>query len=1105
MKKNDCFEWERRIPILKKLLMIMKLTVFLIAFSAISVWANKSFSQIISINMEKATLKEVLSKIEDKSGCNFLYSEKFVDVTKTVTINMENKKIEDVLTSLFSGTGIQFERKDRLIILTTNTTGSNFISQQQKSISGKVTDSSGASLPGVSVVVKGTSTGTITDGDGKYSLASVPDNSTLQFSFVGMKTQEILVAGKTTINITLAEDAIGIEEVVAVGYGTMKKADITGSVSQVNTSELEQVPTYKLEQALKSQAAGVNVRQNSGKPGARIEITIRGGNSMIGDNQPLYVVDGFPVTGDISFLNPSDIESVDILKDASATAIYGARGANGVVIITSKRGRTGQESRIEINSMFGVAVESNRYEMLDAKQYAEVANEWMKNSGKQPYFNMDDVQNPGTNWQDLIFRNSTINNHTVTFSGSTPKTKFSLSGNFYDQKGIIEYTGAKKGTFRINLDYEFNKIISLAVNLNLGRSEINNLPADNGTFGNSALSGAMSAPPTLSPYDENGNVVRIGQAYIWSEAQLSNPVIYFPPYKDRNLINVVIGNTSLNFNFTKGLSLKSLIGLEYENSFGDNFSPLVFPNDRGSGSQSFRFSNSVLLENVLTYSKTFSERHKLNVIGGNTYQTFMSRNFGIGVSGFSNNTTENYNLGAAETINTPASGFSEWTLASWLGRANYSFDNKYMLTASVRADGSSRFGANNKWGIFPSGAIAWRVSDEAFMKNISFINSLKVRASYGITGNTALSPYQSLDRFTSVKNIYDQNNEIIGFVPAALSNSDLKWESTAQLDIGFDLNIINNRLRFIFDYYKKNTSNLLAAVPLPPSIGFVTSLQNIGEIQNSGFELSLAADILRNEFKWDISTQFSTNNNKVVELAGGKDIYAGFVEGLRNVSIARVGEPLGAFYGLTEDGLNEQGYYKYIDRNNDGSITDLDKTIIGSPYPDFLFGFNSNFSYKNFELGLIVEGVYGNDLLWASAATHLNSFQRGSNQFADLYGNYWTAENPDPNAKYAKVSPQSQALISDRFIEDGSYLRLKSLRFAYNIPSKKIGLNWLNGAQVYLSGTNLLTITNYPGIDPDVNTYGTDSQEISTRLAQGVDASAYPSSKTYTIGVKLNF
>ena len=483
----------------------------------------------------------------------------------------------------------------------------------------------------------------------------------------------------------------------------------------------------------------------------------------------------------------------------------------------------------------------------------------------------------------------------------------------------------------------------------------------------------------------------------------------------------------------------------------------------------------------------------------------MNRNFGVGVRGFSNNTTEDYNLGAAEIISTPSSGFSEWTLASWLARGNYSFDNKYMITASVRADGSSRFGKNHKWGIFPSGAIAWRISEESFMKSIDFINSLKFRASYGVTGNTALSPYQSLNRLSSVKYIYGNQSDVIGYIPSGIANSDLKWESTAQLNIGFDLSILDSRYSFMFDYYKKNTTDLLASVPLAPSVGFGSSLQNIGEIQNKGLEFSLSANILQGEFKWNASAQLSANRNKVIKLAGGSDIYGGGVNIFGNISLAREGEPLGVFYGFIEDGLDDEGYIKYVDLNEDEVITVLDRTIIGNPHPDFLYGFNSNFSYKNFVLDIFLEGSYGNDIWWATAATHLNSFQRGSNQFADLYGNYWTTENPNPNAKYPKVASNSQISDSDRFVKDGSYIRLKSLRLAYNLPTKKLGLPWIDVAQIYLSGTNLFTLTNYPGIDPDVNTAGTDSQSISTRLTTGVDESAYPICKVYSIGLKLNF
>jgi TonB-linked SusC/RagA family outer membrane protein len=517
-----------------------------------------------------------------------------------------------------------------------------------------------------------------------------------------------------------------------------------------------------------------------------------------------------------------------------------------------------------------------------------------------------------------------------------------------------------------------------------------------------------------------------------------------------------------------------------------------------------------LTENVFTYSKTFDEKHNLNIIGGSTYQTNLNRSSGISVSGFTNNVTENFDLGAAETIGNPSSGYSEWTIISFLSRVNYTFNGKYLITASVRTDGSSRFGNENKWGYFPSGALAWRVSDEPFLQNNKVINNLKLRASYGITGNTALSPYQSLDRLSSTRFIYEGQTDVIGFRPAGISNNDLKWETTGQIDIGFDLNLFNNRLRFVFDYYKKNTKDLLASVPLPPSVGFGNILKNIGEIENKGLEFAIDADILRGDFKWDISAQISANRNKVITLAEGSDIFATSSNSWPSPNIARVGEPLGSFYGLLEDGLNDKGLIKYQDLSGpdgapDGIINALDRVILGSYHPDFIFGFTSNFSYKGIELNVQLEGVQGNEILNATNGTHLNSFQRGTNQFKDLIGNYWTEENPDPNAKYPKISRGTAITMSDRFIEDASYLRIRSLRLAYNLPVDQIGLKGFDMAQIYISGNNLFTFTSYSGIDPEANSQGTDSNNVDDRLRFGHDQSSYPNATIYAMGLKFRF
>ena len=861
----------------------MKLMVFFTIFSFFQIQANTySQSKKITLDMPDATVEEVIQEIESLSDFKFLLNRKDVDLGRKVSIKVSKKTIVTVLSELFAGTDVGYEVLKKQIILKriSGKMNTSAISPGDKKneailqfqVSGIVTDTDNVPLPGASILEKGTTNGVQTDFDGNFSIGIADENAVLVVSYIGFGSKEVQVNGQPTINVQLEESAEGLDEVVVVGYGSVKKSDLTGSVSQVKTETLEAAPVFNMEQALKVGASGVRVSQNSGTPGSRIEVRIRGGNSLIGDNQPLYVVDGFPVTGGIDFLNPSDIESVDILKDASATAIYGSRGANGVVIITSKRGTVGQDSKIEVNSYFGMQQAINRYDLLNAKEYAVIANEWLKNEGQEQFFNVDQVQNPGTDWQDAIFRVAPVNNHTITFSGGSEKGRYSISGNFYDQKGIIENSGVTRGSVRVNLDQELKSWLKMGVNLQLSRNEQNSVPVDNGNRGNSMLSAAASAPPTLPLYNEDGLPTQIEQAYNFGSADMRNPLIY-TLRKDRSLSNSILANTTFDITFSPELTFRSLLGLQYENEKDEGFVPVIYDNDRGSASERNSYSNSFLTENVLTYAKTFNEKHDLNVIGGVTYQTNLNRNSSIGVNGFSNNITENFDLGAAESIGNPSSGYSDWTLVSFLSRANYSFDNKYLITASIRADGSSRFGADNKWGYFPSGALAWRVSDEPFLENNNLISNLKLRASYGITGNTALNPYQSLDRLNSVKYIYEGQTDVIGFVPSGISNSELKWETTGQLDIGFDLNIFNDRLRFVFDYYKKNTKDLLASVPLPPTVGFGSILRNIGEIQNKGIEFSVDANILTGDFKWNASAQISANNNEVINLAGDSDIF----------------------------------------------------------------------------------------------------------------------------------------------------------------------------------------------------------------------------------------
>ena len=975
------------------------------------------------------------------------------------------------------------------------------------SVSGKVTsEDNGVGLPGVNVIVKGTNQGTITDDNGEFNIIVPDNNSVLVFSYVGYATKEISVNGQSVINVLLVPDFKELAELIVVGYGSTEKKDITGAVARVTSEELRAIPAYSVEQALVGRAPGVTVQQNSGEPGGRIEVRVRGANSMIGSNEPLYVVDGVPITGVIDYINPADIESMDILKDASATAIYGSRGANGVVIITTRKAEKGKAGRIELNSFYGVQKEINRYEMLNARDYATVANERAKNDGVTPYFDIDTVSNPGTNWQDLIFRSAPVQSHTLTFSGSSETSNYTLSTNFFQQDGLIVNTGVKRGTMRFNVDHKVNKVIGIGANVTLTRREVNRLDVNNGNFGGRIYTDAMGVPPTLDgPFDSDGNYYQVDQLpeYSWISLDLRNPLIHTEK-KDRSLHNTVLANGFIDVNILEGLKFKSLFSLEYQNSINEGFNPIIYSTDLGSASDGYAFNNSFLNENILSYNKSMGANHKIGLVGGFTAQTYMSRFESASVSGISNNITENYDLAGATVIRPPSNGLGEWTLLSWLGRANYSFKDKYLITASIRTDGSSRFGAGNKWGTFPSAAVAWRVSEESFLQPVNLIDDLKLRASYGVTGNTALSAYQSLDRFSSVRIVQGNNTDEVGYAPGSLGNPDLKWETTTQIDVGFDLAMLEGKVELTFDYYKKNTNNLLASVPLPPSLGFGSSLKNIGEIQNKGIEVGVGSTILFGDFRWNIMGQFSANKNEVIELAGD-EIFGSSNSHPFNatINIAREGEPLGVFYGLVEDGLDEDGFVQYVDMDDDGSVNALDRVILGSPYPDFVYGLNNTFSYRNFELNVFFQGIQGRDVFWETAGVHLNSFQRGMNQFTDLVGNYWTEENPNPNAKYPKISSSTTQQVSDRYVKDASYLRMKLIKLAYNFPVAS--LTWLNRAQIYVSGTNLFTSTKYPGLDPEVNTTGSGSSDIGSRLRVGIDESSYPSAKVVSVGLNLTF
>ena len=1057
----------------------------------------------VSVKANNLELRKVLSRIENEISVKFVYSSTVIQPDRRVSVKAEQRKLSEVLTLVLEPLNISYRVIGGQIMLTRlgNETsavpsGSDDGLAAEQRVTGTVRDESGGTLPGVSVVLKGTQRGTTTDTEGKFVM-QVPDaSSVLVFSFVGYTSQEVVVGTQSNLSIALVPENKLLNEVVVVGYGTVKRQDLTGSVAQIDADDITALPVSDVQQALRGRAPGVRIIQTSGQPGSSVQVQVRGGNSFLGNNNPLYVVDGFPLTGGIDFLNPSDIASIDILKDASATAIYGARGANGVVIITTRQGKEGR-SRVSVDSYYGFQNTAKRFDLLNGAQYAEIANELLKNDGKQPQFAANDFAD--TDWQDQVFQTAPIQNHVLTFSGGNAKTRYSVSGNYFKQDGILVNSGIDRGSFRFGLDQNVSDRFSFSTHFVGSRTTLNNSRANNGSRGNSVFSAAIVSPPTVPVRDQDGNYSDVGP-YSFSPNVLQHPLLY-AEILDQVKRTSLLSDFSATFTILEGFTFKSLLGIEQSFDERNFYSPTTLTQSSANGAASTSFGRDVsyLNENILSFTRSFNTS-TLNAVGGFTWQTQNTYDNSQGGSGFLNDILLNNSLGAAEITNPNSSNYSHWSLLSWLARVNYSLADKFLFTVSARADGSSRFGANNKWGFFPSGAFAYKLSEEEFIRNIKAISTLKLRVSYGETGSTTLSPFQSLNRL-GVRRATFGKSDVIGFTPVALPNDNLKWETTAQFNVGLDAGFFDERVRVTMDYYRKKTTDLLAQVTLPGSTGFSSIVTNLGEIQNSGFELGIGADIVDKAFKWDVFAQMSTNRNKVIDI-GGSDIFGSGINlpfGSA-INIAREGQPLGLFYGFQEDGLDEKGQIKYVDLNNDGVINNSDQTIIGNPYPDYIFSLNNNLKYKNFDLNIFLEGTQGNDLFFATGGSIANSFNTGENQLADVYYNRWRPESPDPNALYPKISSKTTFRVSDRFVKDGSYVRVKNVRLAYNIPVADLNMKWAQSLQLYASAQNLLTFTTYPGLDPEVNTRSSTGD-----LRIGIDETGYPAARTVTFGLKLGF
>lgn len=1090
-----------RISLLQLILTVLVLN------GALAARAQELLDQKISVRLENQTVREALQTLEKKAHIRFVYSSQVVQLERKITLSVTEERLATVLDRLFRPLQIRYVVNGNQIALVRAPVEEGraepsvpVAAAPDRVITGIVRNENGEGMPGVSVSVRNTTRGVTTDADGGFRLSLPDEATTLVFSFVGYKSQEAVIGARTTLDIRLEPDHKALNEVVVVGYGTARKSDLTGSLSQVKAKDINAYPATNVLQALSGRAAGVQVLQNTGAPGGGVSVRIRGTNSIKGSNEPLYVVDGFPLSGsNPTLLNNADIESIEILKDASATAIYGSRGANGVVIISTKTGKSGK-TLVDFESSYTTQTLRKKLDLMSAKEYALFYNEQAVNDKQTPFFTSSQIDafGKGYDWQNLVFTQAPMRSNALSISGGNEKTKFSVSGSVLNQDGIVKGSDYDRYSIRTNVTHTVSKLFSVQLSGTLSRLDTRRKDSGGGSRGNSMISSALAAPPTLTPYNDDGTYRVLATAYPFVATDLINPLNFINEQSNKTRANIALLNASLLFKPIEALTIRISGGVENRDDRTDNYTTRKFVNSNGVASVSTGQQTSLLSENTVSYNKTFGGRHTVSAVAGFTYQDFLSTSLSAGGNGFLSDIFETYNLGSATTPGIPGSGYSKAILLSFLGRVNYNFADKYLVTASFRRDGASKYSEGNKWGSFPSAAVAWRVSNEDFLKSQNTLSDLKIRASWGQTGSQAIDPYTTLNQLTSGKTVFG-DALYTTFSPGTTLPGNLKWETTAQFDAGFDLGLLKNRLTFTVDYYVKNTKDLLNTVRLPSSLGYSSTVRNVGQVQNKGLELGVDARILDGQVRWDVNANIAFNRNKVVKLYDGQDILSGQINTVvvNDVSnILREGRPIGQFWGYVEDGYDEKGKIRYKDLDQDGAITIRDKTYIGNPNPDFIYGLNSSVSYKNFDLTVFVQGTKGNDLFNASSIGSTIDYGFGLNMPREVYLNHWTPEKTQ--AKYPIISNNVNARISNRFVEDGSYLRLKNIQLAYNFPVGNWKAPWLRSIQVYASAQNLLTFTKYSWWDPEVNSAGGANS-----ITQGVDFYSYPVAKSYTFGLRV--
>ncbi|MDY6191487.1 MAG: TonB-dependent receptor [Bacteroides uniformis] len=972
---------------------------------------------------------------------------------------------------------------------------------QQITVQGVVKDQTGETVIGASVMEKGTTNGTITGIDGDFSLNMSP-NGTLVVSFVGYKTQEVQVKGQKQLQVVLSEDAEMLDEVVVIGYGTMKKSDLTGAVSSIGNKDIKDSPVSNLGQAIQGKISGVQI-VDAGKPGDNVSIKIRGLGS-INNCDPLVVIDGVPTDLGLSSLNMADVERLDVLKDASATAIYGSRGANGVVMITTKRGTEGK-GKLAVSANYSFQNATNVPSLLNAAQYAELSNDMMVNSGRNPnpeWANPSEL-GAGTDWVDELLRTGVMQNYTVSYSGGNEKSHYYVSGGFLDQSGIVKSVNYRRFTFQSNSDAQVLKWLKFSNNITFS--------ADTKKSGSYNIGDALKALPIYPVKNEDGSWSGPDGNSEWY-GSTRNPIGPTELNKSQTDGYNFLANLTAELTFTKWLKFKSTFGYDAKFWFIDNFTPKYnwkpTPTEETSRYKSDNKSFTYLWDNYFLFDHTFAEKHRVGLMAGmsaqwntNDYLNAQKNVFMFDNVHEMDNGEEMYAIGGNET---------EWALLSYMARVNYSYEDRYLLTATIRRDGSSRFGKKHRWGTFPSVSVAWRASQEKWFPKNDYINDLKVRAGYGVTGSQAsVGNYSYLASYnTSVYPFGISSGNQTALVSSTLANPYIHWEEVAQTNIGFDASLFNSRVMFSFDAYLKETRDMLVKASIPITSGFedtTTTYTNAGKVRNQGIEMSLHTINLTGELGWETNLTATYNKNKIKDLNSDVPYYINQINNSYVTMLAK-DYPINVFYGYVTDGIfqnqsevnthavqpgAEPGDIRFRDLNNDGVINDSDRTVIGNPNPSWLFSMNNSLSYKGFELSVFLQGIAGNKIYNANNIDN-TGMAAAYNQTTDVLKR-WQGEgtsNSMPRAVFG--APNQNTRVSDRFVENGSYLRLKNITLSYTFPKQWLQKAQIENARLSLSCENVATITGYSGFDPEVG-------------INGIGQNRYPISRTFSLGLNFNF